>query len=344
MGVDEKNWPRRRFTLDQVDFLNRSPHYAEWRKAITNVFAHLDPLLDAEVARQGRPRLVVVVTPAELPVGPDRMWLRIAKHGKRVAVQPPGDGNDYVPLVLTGKPRAANAAAICDQFAAAKADPYGGWCIEAGDSLCSLSRHENVVRLSYRRLADYRARLMADVQKVVDQEQIRGPRQLSARLKELRIRAHEGEVGRDPVLAEFVRAVLLSGNGTLLVNNTFVEWATMQSVRRARPVVSVISYGIRNKVKPFSSLLIYTDQEAANPIPTQADMLGSYVDLEIFHQYVWQEFGKYAEYRGNTAFLFVADGSDEMLAIAPPDFPLLSAKSPVPLDGVFAAMKDWLAL
>ena len=28
MGVNEKNWPRRSFKLDQVDFLNRNPTYA----------------------------------------------------------------------------------------------------------------------------------------------------------------------------------------------------------------------------------------------------------------------------------------------------------------------------
>src|SRR5581483_2852307 len=31
MGVTEAVWPKRKFTLDQVDFLNRSPHYADWR-------------------------------------------------------------------------------------------------------------------------------------------------------------------------------------------------------------------------------------------------------------------------------------------------------------------------
>ncbi|MGA2601871.1 MAG: hypothetical protein ABSH09_33320, partial [Bryobacteraceae bacterium] len=107
---------------------------------------------------------------------------------------------------------------------------------------------------------------------------------------------------------------------------------------------SVISYGIRNKVKPFSSLLIFTDQDAANPIPTQSDMLGSYVDLEIFHQYIWQEFSKYTEYRGNTAFLFVADGTDELLTIAPPDFPLNDAAKPQKLSSVFENLKDWLAI
>src|SRR5579883_2451036 len=64
MGVNDKNWPARQFTLEQVDFLNRSPKYAEWRKAVTAVFGRLDPLLDGEVQKHGRPRLVVVASPA----------------------------------------------------------------------------------------------------------------------------------------------------------------------------------------------------------------------------------------------------------------------------------------
>ena len=345
MGVTDANWPKRTFTLQQVDFLNRSPHYPEWRKAVTAVFAKVDPVLDAEVARHGRPRLVVVLSPAEMPVGPDRLWTRIAEHGKRVPMAVPDDGADYVPLLLTGKPAAARAPSIADLYMSAKEPPqYGAWCVEAGDRLAAMSTHAGVVRLSYQRLADYRTRLMEEVQKAVDSEQIKGPQQLSARLKQMKIRGNEGELVQDAVLAEFARAMLLSGNGTLLINNTFVEWASVQGIRRARPAVSLISYGIRNKVKPFSSLLIYTDQDKSNPIPTQADMLGSYVDLEIFHQYIWQEFMKYAEYRGNTAFLFAADGTDEMLAIAPPDFPLLNATEPQRLDSIFRTMKDWLAL
>ena len=73
MGVNEKTWPRRSFTIDQVDFLNRSPQNQEWRRAIAQVFARLDPALDAEVARHGRPRLVIVTSPSELPAPPDRM-------------------------------------------------------------------------------------------------------------------------------------------------------------------------------------------------------------------------------------------------------------------------------
>jgi hypothetical protein len=136
----------------------------------------------------------------------------------------------------------------------------------------------------------------------------------------LKLRAEEGAIASDPILAEFARSVLLAGNGTLLINNTFVEWATLQAIRRARPSVAVIAFGIRNKVKPFSSLLIYANQETTTPIPTQMDTLGTYVDLEVFYQYIWQEFEKYVEYRRNTVYVFAAAGMDELFLIAPPDF------------------------
>jgi hypothetical protein len=345
MGVTAANWPKRTFTLQQVDFLNRSPHYPVWRKAVSGVFAQLDPVLDAETASHGRPRLVVVFSPAEIPAGPDRLWLRIAQHGTRVPLEPPADDADYASLLLTGKPRAAARPSIADLFAADKsAPPYGAWCVEAAESLTAISQRPGVVRLSYQRLADYRSRLQKQVEQVLEGERVQGPQQLGARLKQMKIRPGEAELGDDLVLGEFARATLLSGNGTLLINNTFVEWASVQAIRRARPVVTLISYGIRNKIKPFSGLLIYADQDAANPIPTQADMLGSYVDLEIFHQYIWQEFMKYPEYRGNTAFLFIAEGTDQLLAIAPADFPLDGRATPQRLDSVFAAMHGWLEL
>jgi hypothetical protein len=200
------------------------------------------------------------------------------------------------------------------------------------------------VNLSYDELKDYRLRLMSEVRRIVDVEKVPGPRQLEQRLKELKVRAAEGSFAEDPILAEFVRATLLTGNGTLLINNTFVEWALVQAVRRARPSLCVVSFGVRNKLKPFSSLLIHEDPEKASPIPTQMDALGTYVDLEIFYQYVWQEFEKYAEYRNNTAYLFAAEGVEEMLCIAPPDFPLLSAAKPVKLAQVFGAAKEWLSI
>ena len=102
MGVSEKTFPKGQFTLEQVDFLNRNPHYPEWRAAVSQVFAKVDPALDAEIARAGHARLVIVVAPAQLPADPSRMWTRFAGRGKRVALDLPERAEDFLPMLLTG--------------------------------------------------------------------------------------------------------------------------------------------------------------------------------------------------------------------------------------------------
>jgi len=346
MGLNEKTFPQGRFTLEQVDFLNRNPFYPEWRAAVAKVFTQLDPPLDAEVARSGHARLAIVIAPSQLPADPDRMWTRFAGRGQRVAVQAPERAEDFLSILLTGQEQAAGAPTIAQLFAAGKnGGAYTSWIVEAGSDVSRLGTGSTpLVKYSYESLEKYRKRLMLEVRAVVDAQAIPGPRQLSQRLKQMKILTSEGDLAKDPILAEFARAILLSGNGTLLINNTFVEWAAVQAVRRARPSVAVVGFGIRNKIKPFSSLLIYADQETTSPIPSQMDTLGSYVDLEVFYQYIWQEFEKYAEYRNNTAYLFAGDGMDQMMVVAPADFPLLTASGPLKLGVVFQHLKDWLSL
>jgi len=349
MGMNGKTFPKGRFTLEQVDFLNRNPFYPEWRAAVAKVFAQLDPPLDAEIARAGHARLAIVIAPSQLPADPDRMWTRFegaGGRGKRVEILAPERAEEFVPLLLTGQEQARGAPTIAQLFAAGKkGGAYTSWIVEAGSGVSRLgSGSTPLVKFSYESLESYRKRLMLEVRGMVDAQAIRGPRQLSERLKQMKILTSEGDLAKDSILAEFARAILLSGNGTLLINNTFVEWATVQAVRRARPSVAIVGFGIRNKIKPFSSLLIYADQETTSPIPSQMDTLGSYVDLEVFYQYIWQEFEKYAEYRNNTAYLFVGDGMEEMMVVAPADFPLLTAPGPLKLPEVFQHLKDWLSL
>lgn len=331
MGINEKTWPRRRFDLDQVEFLNRNAHYGEWRQAISGVFERIDPLLDAETAHHGRAALVVVTAPPELAVSADRMWLRLRHRGKRIALELP-DTEDYLGMAL----RDRTGKSILELHAK---DRYDSWCISVGPGIAGGG---NVIGLSYDELKNYRERLMEEVRRMVEKGEVRTPQQLLERLKQLKILLSEGSFAADPVLSEFVRAVLLTGNGTLLINNTFVEWAAIQVIRRARPSAMLVSFGVRNKLKPFSSMLVYSDQQTASPVPEQMDSLGTYVDLEVFYQYIWQEFEKYAEYRNNTAYLFLADGLEELFCIAPPDFPLLTARAPLKLEEIFAGAREWL--
>lgn len=348
MNVGDGIWRSKRFTLEHVDFLQRSKHLKEWREAVAAAFTRIDPLLDAEVARSGNPRLVVVVSPSELPMGPDRMWTRVRDQGTTVSlkVDETAGLDDYLAKLLTGAPRVRRAPSLFDLYAEERAKhPFDAWVVEANDPILRLAQSfEGWVGLSYARLADLRRVLMREVNELVTQDKIPGPRQLGERLQKMNPGALRRAAGRDPVMQEFLHSVLLNGNGTLLINNTFVEWASLQAIRRARPSLLVCSFGIRNKVKPFSSLLIYSDQEETNPIPTQADMLGSYVDLEVFYQYLWQECAKYAEYRRNTAYLFVGVGMDALFVIAPQDFPLLTSSRPQELEEVFRICANWLGL
>lgn len=348
MNVGDGIWQSKRFTLEHVDFLQRSKHLKEWREAVAAVFARIDPLLDAEVARSGNPRLVVVVSPSELPMGPDRMWTRIREQGTTIplAVDESVGLDDYLAKLLTGAPRIRRAPSLFDLYAEGRAKhSFDAWVVEAQDPILRLAQSfEGWVGLSYTRLGDLRRVLMREVNELVTQDKIPGPRQLGERLQKMNPGALRRAAGRDPVMQDFLHSVLLNGNGTLLINNTFVEWASLQAIRRARPSLLLCSFGIRNKVKPFSSLLIYSDQEETNPIPTQADMLGSYVDLEVFYQYIWQECGKYAEYRRNTAYLFVGVGMDALFVIAPQDFPLLGSRRPQKPEEVFRFCANWLGL
>lgn len=334
MGVTPRNWPRGRFTLEQVDFLNRNPVYPEWRREVSAIFNEIGPALDAAV--QGRPRLVIVMGPADLPVGPDRMWTRLPQ-GRRVSLTVPEELGHYVPLLLTGRGTPDLTASLPDLCSSARG-PHSAWTIETAEAMLACTAQ--ATRLSYGKLQAYRQRLMAEVHKIAELGEVKGPRQLGEKLKTLQ--PNNAEYAGDPLMAEFIRATLLAGNGTLLVNNTFVEWASVQALRRARPSCLVASFGIRNKVKPFSSLLIFTDQDEATAIPTQADMLGSYVDLEVFYQYVWQEAEKYVEYRNNAVFLFVAEGMDELMVIAPPEFTLPGGM--LRLESVHRACREWLGV
>ena len=103
--------------------------------------------------------------------------------------------------------------------------PYESWAVETGDGASKSSTHPKTVRLSYLQLEAYRLRLMAEVRRVTESEEIRGPRQLGARLKTMRLPAAESEFSGDPAMNEFVRATLaeevdLRANGARIVGKS----------------------------------------------------------------------------------------------------------------------------
>src|SRR5262245_623815 len=153
MGVNEKVWTKRQFTLEQVDFLNRSEHYPEWRRVIADIFSRLNPLLDEEVVRAGRSRLVIVISPADLPVGPDRMWMRLKGQGKMIPLDlGTSDEEEFLAKLLTGDRRGARQKTLPELYAASRTkSPHDAWIVEAGHTMTSLttSAPAGLVKLSY---------------------------------------------------------------------------------------------------------------------------------------------------------------------------------------------------
>ena len=147
------------------------------------------------------------------------------------------------------------------------------------------------------------------------------------------------------VLLAFVRDVLLTGNGTLLMNNTFVEWAAVQALRRAQPRILVTRYGVRDRLKPFSSMILFSQPRASDHLPIVQDPVGSFIDVEQLSYYVWLNAEKSPAYRGKTLYLFLAEGVEEMLAIRS-DMPpaAISQLPPAMLPDVCATMAKWLGV
>jgi hypothetical protein len=199
--------------------------------------------------------------------------------------------------------------------------------------------------LSYDRLRPYREELTRALNSKI-QSGVASPQEFAAYARSLQIAAPPGALlySADVLLA-FVREVLLTGNGTLLVNNTFVEWAAVQALRRAQPRILVTRFGVRDRLKPFSSMVLFSQPRASDHIPVTQDPAGSFIDAEQLSYYIWLNAEKNPAYRTRTLYLFLAEGVDEMLAIRS-DMPAATTSSAAParLSDVCATMAQWLGV
>ena len=143
----------------------------------------------------------------------------------------------------------------------------------------------------------------------------------------------------------FVRDVLLTGNGTLFVNNTFVEWAAVQALRRAQPRILVDPVRRPRQAEAVQQPAALLAAAASDQIPLIEDPVGSFVDVEQLSYYVWLNAEKSAAYRKKTLYLFLAEDQDEMLAIRS-DLPAPAAPPPAAasLADVCATMAHWLGV
>jgi hypothetical protein len=124
-------------------------------------------------------------------------------------------------------------------------------------------------------------------------------------------------LGRDLRLSSFIRDLLLSGNGALLFGNAFVEWGASEAMRRAQPQLLICSFGIRRRLKPFSSVAVFEDQGRANPAPEQDDAPSSLIDTQLLAEYVYLTASRLPSYAEQTLGVFAVQDSNVVQLLGP---------------------------
>ena len=321
-----------------------------WRSEVDGFFRTIDPALEAQLYPADAPRrLVVQIYGSGIAVQRDKLWSRFKGAGVRVPLDLGGTkGTDPFLRQLLGAQEDGDGTPALLTTALAPS-PLDAWLIESHEALHSLfdagptTSSAAPTGLSYDRLRPYRDELTRALNSKI-QSGVESPQAFAAYARSLQIAPPAGALLYSAdILVAFVRDVLLTGNGTLLMNNTFVEWAAVQAIKRAQPRVLITRFGVRDKLRPFSSMVMFSQPRPSDHLPSVQDPAGSFVDVEQLSYYVWLNAEKTPAYRGKTLYLFLAEGVDEMLAIRS-DRPAATASGlpPARLPDVYATMARWL--
>ncbi len=321
-----------RMSVRDTGILVRSPYYPQWRAEVEKVFEKIGAAREAEEGQRQRRRLIVCTMPggAQVPSGP--VWKSLEPQGHWLLLQSPFA--EVLPKLfraVAGRQRQPDVEPV-----------ERTWVLEY-DEMLSLMRVDGAVTgLCFNGLGPVRREFLLRLNsidrnlKTVDRtyDSLRHI-DLDAMMK----RAYQ------PDVREFVRNVFLSGNGALLFGNSFVQWGASEAFRRAAPQATFCRFGVRPKLKPFSSVVLFEDQHRANPVPDRPDPEGSFIDAQVLVEYVYLSAMREPEYTGRTLFLVAMPDDNCALALGSAEFltPLTKGSVPLSTPQLTSAVTDWLA-
>ena len=290
-------------SVRDVGILARSPLYPQWRKEVEAVFGRIDEATAPAAGLHTLPRLVVCVLPPGTPPEDQPLWPVLSKDGSWLVLDRPfGE-------TLTGFVGSI-AGRVCP---AALEEVERTWVLESDTRLAAVA---GASVLSWDALGPLRREFMRRLNAV--RRDLRSVDQTSEELKRADINRLIGPtMAANPRVREFVRSLFLSGNGSLLFGNSFVEWGASEALRRVQPQVLIASFGVRKKLKPFSSVVLFEDQSRSNPMPDEDDPAGSLVDAAMLSEYVYLGAQRVGCYPGHTAVVMAAFDSKRVLVLAP---------------------------
>lgn len=303
-------------TIEDTGILARSPYYPQWRTEVEKVFSHIDDGVEGSGALPGPPRLLLCVLPSGVPLAAQPLWPELAKQGTWVSLEKPfGSMLSQLASSLAQRELPAGLEAI-----------ESTWVFECDSRLSSLAEFSRATVLCWTALAAIRREFLNRLNTI--QRSLRAVDQANAELKRMEISRLLGRrIGAQPQLREFVRSLLLSGNGSLVFSNSFIEWGASEALRRVQPQALLACFGIRPKLKPFSSMVLFEDQSRSNPVPEEDDPAGSLVDASMLSQYVSLAAQRHAARQIRSLTLMAACDLDRVLILGP--------RAPVPASGRF---------
>lgn len=291
-------------SVRSVGILARSPLYPRWRAEVEKVFGRVDDATAPPAGLQSLPRLVVCILPPGIPPENQPLWPLLSKDGRWLVLDRPFGGT--LPAFV-----ASVAMRVCPPELE---QVERTWVLQSDARLSGVAG-ANV--LSWDALGPLRREFLRRLNAV--QRDLRSVDQTNEDLKRADIsRLLAPAMAADPRVREFVRTLFLSGNGSLVFGNSFVEWGASEALRRVQPQVLVASFGVRKKLKPFSSVVLFEDQNRSNPMPDEDDPAGSLVDAAMLSEYVYLGAQRVASYAGHTVTLMAAFDSKRVLVLSPP--------------------------
>jgi hypothetical protein len=305
-------------TVQATGILARSPLYPRWRAEVERIFSRIEEAVEKSGRLQRVPRLLVCVLPSGLPVGGDPYWPELAKQGAWVQLD-----NPFGAML---SPLASSLAAR--KLRAGLEEVEGTWILECDTRLSPLAESTRATVLSWTALAGARREFLSRLNTI--RRDLASVDRTNEELKRMDLAPL---VKAPPRIREFVRSVFLSGNGSLVFNNSFVQWGASEALRRVQPQVMLACFGIRPKLKPFSSVVLFEDQSRSNPVPEENDPAGSLADALKLAEYVClaaQRLGHPLERR---VTLMAACDLNRVLVIG----------APPPSGDVTAFLQTWLA-
>jgi hypothetical protein len=357
MGV--RDWPQfstAEQTIENSSLLARSPYFQEWRAAVQGVFDTVEqrgPKI-AAASKPGR-RLILLIFPRPLALDSATAWSKWQGIGRTVKLDLAlrGETASLAETLLGGTPRATGgrSGGLLD-VALRHPDTSlaDTWVCDAGSSLVdwllkgvpSGATQPAAILLGYGRMNSFRESFAHEMNTM--RKDLTEADAVFDYLRKVEITPWcPAEVAGVPVIREFLRSLYLSGNGALIFGNSFVEWAASEAFRRARPSFLAAQFGVRNKPKPFTGVVLFENPEKLNPIPSVPDLQGSAVDAEMLALYVWLAAYRYPEYQSSTACVCLAESLSEAYVVAPPEFPLGHEAAPIGLEQLAEGLRTWIS-